>query len=42
MSDGLWLRWWHTLYPSLLPRHPEPAENEPGDGRIPSLIDEAN
>ncbi|WP_262379311.1 hypothetical protein [Nonomuraea sp. PA05] len=41
MSDGLWLRWWHTLYPSLLPRHPEPAD-EGTPERVPGLFDEAN
>ena len=39
MGDGLWLRYW--LYQERLPRHPEPAEDEPGD-RLPGLIDESN
>lgn len=39
--DGLWLRMGWP-YQERLPRHPEPAEEEPGDGRISGLIDEAN
>ncbi len=37
--DRIWLD--HFPYQSFLPRHPEPAEDEPGD-RTPGLIDESN
>lgn len=40
MSDGLWLHRWP--YQDFLPRHPEPAEEQPVAGLIPSLVDEAN
>lgn len=40
MGDGFWLRYWP--YQTFLPRHPEPPEDEPGDGRTSGLIDEAN
>ena len=40
--DGVgWMGQWP--YQAFLPRHPEPElEDEPGDGRISGLIDEAN
>ncbi|MFI6296877.1 hypothetical protein ACIBEJ_35170 [Nonomuraea sp. NPDC050790] len=39
--DGVWMGQWP--YQHFLPRHPKPAvEDEPGDGRINGLIDEAN
>jgi hypothetical protein len=38
--DGLFAHWWHILYASDLPRHPEPAESTPE--RVPGLLDEAS
>lgn len=39
----MWFRLGDWPYQTFLPRHPEPVEqDEPGDGRIPGLIDEAN
>ncbi|MGA4989851.1 hypothetical protein [Nonomuraea bangladeshensis] len=42
MSDALWLgRWpWPTLISP--PARPELVEEQPGDGHIPGLVDEAN
>ncbi|MER6581835.1 hypothetical protein [Nonomuraea sp. NPDC001023] len=40
MSDGLWLRYWP--YQTSLPRHPEHAEEQSEDGRLPALVDECN
>ncbi|MEU4225789.1 hypothetical protein AB0F17_15965 [Nonomuraea sp. NPDC026600] len=42
--DGLFTRYWRSLIGlPALPRHPEPAEEqEPDDGRISGLVDEAN
>lgn len=40
MSDGIWLRNWP--YQERLPRHPEPADTELVDDRIPGLVDESN
>lgn len=38
--DGLWLRFWPY---EDVPRRPEPADEvEPGDGRVPGLLDETN
>lgn len=42
MSDGLWLRYWRGLTGApMLPRRPEPAEDEPREF-TPGLIDETN
>ncbi|MFE0078157.1 hypothetical protein ACFWYW_55705 [Nonomuraea sp. NPDC059023] len=39
--DGVqWMGEWP--YQAFLPQLPERAEDEPGDGRIPGLVDEAN
>jgi len=43
MSDGLFARYWRSLIGApLLPRHTEPAEEQPVDDRIPGLVDESN